>query len=94
MDYLPIFADLKQRPVLVVGGGEVAARKIDLLLRAGAQVRIVAQALSPELEQRKQAAEVSWLAQAFLPEQLDDVFTISLNAPLFSPRLSTVRRLW
>jgi uroporphyrin-III C-methyltransferase/precorrin-2 dehydrogenase/sirohydrochlorin ferrochelatase len=90
VDYLPIFADLKQRPVLVVGGGEVAARKIDLLLRAGAQVRIVAQALSPELEQRKQAAEVSWLAQAFLPEQLDDVFLViaatddaALNAEVF-----------
>ncbi len=90
MDYLPIFADLKQRPVLVVGGGEVAARKIDLLLRAGAQVRIVAQALSPELEQRRQAAEVSWSAQAFLPEQLDDVFLViaatddaALNAEVF-----------
>lgn len=90
MDYLPIFADLKQRPVLVVGGGEIAARKIDLLLRAGAQVRIVAQALSSELEQRRQAAEVSWLAQAFLPEQLDDVFLViaatddaALNAEVF-----------
>ncbi|MCX2942231.1 siroheme synthase CysG, partial [Rahnella perminowiae] len=90
MDYLPIFADLKQRPVLVVGGGEVAARKIDLLLRAGAQVRIVAQALSPELEQRRQAAEISWSAQAFLPEQLDDVFLViaatddaALNAEVF-----------
>ncbi|MFO6300287.1 siroheme synthase CysG [Rahnella selenatireducens] len=91
MDYLPIFADLKQRPVLVVGGGEVAARKIDLLLRAGAQVRIVAQALSPELEQREHANEVSWLAQAFLPEQLDDVFLViaatddaALNAEVFA----------
>ncbi|WP_421595491.1 siroheme synthase CysG [Rahnella sp. PD4] len=91
MDYLPIFADLKQRPVLVVGGGEVAARKIDLLLRAGAQVRIVAQALSPELEQRRQAAEISWSAQAFLPEQLDDVFLViaatddaALNAEVFA----------
>lgn len=90
MDYLPIFADLKQRPVLVVGGGEVAARKIDLLLRAGAQVRIVAQALSSELEQRRQAAEISWSAQAFLPEQLDDVFLViaatddaALNAEVF-----------
>ncbi|MBU9835068.1 uroporphyrinogen-III C-methyltransferase [Rahnella sp. L72c] len=90
MDYLPIFADLKQRPVLVVGGGEVAARKIDLLLRAGAQVRIVAQSLSPELEQRRQAAEISWSAQAFLPEQLDDVFLViaatddaALNAEVF-----------
>ncbi len=36
MEYLPLFAQLKQRPVLVVGGGEVALRKIALLRRAGA----------------------------------------------------------
>ncbi|MBN0588777.1 hypothetical protein JTM33_35060, partial [Pseudomonas aeruginosa] len=28
MDYLPLFAELKQRPVLVIGGGEIAERKI------------------------------------------------------------------
>ncbi len=90
MDYLPLFADLRQRPVLIVGGGEVAARKIDLLLRAGAAVRIVAQSLSPELEQRRQASQVSWLAERFVPQQLDDVFLViaatddaGLNAEVF-----------
>lgn len=74
VDYLPIFADLKQRPVLVVGGGEVAARKVDLLLRAGAEVRIVAQALAAELEHLHQLGRVDWLGQQFMPQQLDDVF--------------------
>ena len=41
MDYLPLFARLDDQPVLVVGGGDVAARKISLLCRAGAAVRIV-----------------------------------------------------
>jgi uroporphyrin-III C-methyltransferase/precorrin-2 dehydrogenase/sirohydrochlorin ferrochelatase len=45
MDYLPIFLDLHGRRCLVVGGGEVAARKTDLLLQAGADVHVV----SPEL---------------------------------------------
>lgn len=91
MDYLPLFADLKQRPVLVVGGGEVAARKIDLLHRAGAQVRVVAQALSSELEQQSQDGRINWLAKVFLPEQLDDVFLVIaatndtvLNATVFT----------
>lgn len=91
MDYLPLFADLKQRPVLVVGGGEVAARKIDLLHRAGAQVRVVAQALSSELEQQYQDGRINWLAKVFLPEQLDDVFLVIaatndtvLNAAVFT----------
>ncbi|PLR40959.1 uroporphyrinogen-III C-methyltransferase [Chimaeribacter californicus] len=90
MDYLPLFADLKQRPVLVVGGGEVASRKIELLLRAGADVRIVAQALHPELQHRYEQQQVTWLAEAFDPAQLDDVFLViaatddnALNAEVF-----------
>ena len=39
MDYLPLFAELKQRPVLVIGGDEIAERKIKFLLRAQAQVQ-------------------------------------------------------
>ncbi len=49
MDYLPLFAELKQRPVLVIGGGEIAERKIKFLLRAQAQVQVVAETLSPAL---------------------------------------------
>ena len=37
MDYLPIFLDVRGQPCLVVGGGPVAARKLALLLRAGAR---------------------------------------------------------
>ena len=49
MNYFPIFADLNHRPVLVVGGGEVATRKINLLLKANADVRVVARKLNKEL---------------------------------------------
>jgi len=42
VDYLPIFLDIRDRPALVVGGGAVAARKADLLLRAGARPMVVA----------------------------------------------------
>lgn len=38
MDYLPIFADLRGRRVLVVGGGDLASSKIRLLRRAAADV--------------------------------------------------------
>lgn len=98
MDYLPIFADLKQRPVLVVGGGEVAARKVDLLERAGAEIRIVAQALSPELEYLHQQGRVHWLGLRFAPQHLDDVFLViaatddsALNAEVY--RIADKRRV-
>ena len=45
MQYLPLFLDLRGRAVLLVGGGAVAGRKLALLLRAGARVRLVAPAI-------------------------------------------------
>lgn len=42
MDYFPLFLNLKQQSCLVVGAGEIAARKIDLLSRAGASITVVA----------------------------------------------------
>jgi uroporphyrin-III C-methyltransferase/precorrin-2 dehydrogenase/sirohydrochlorin ferrochelatase len=46
MDYLPLFLDLAHKNCLVAGAGEVAQRKIHLLLRAGARVTVVAPAIS------------------------------------------------
>ncbi|MGM3223783.1 siroheme synthase CysG [Dickeya zeae] len=90
MNYLPIFADLRQRPVLVVGGGEVATRKIDLLQRAGADVRVVARSLCEPLQALHQAGQLAWVAQDFSPALLDNVFLVIaatddgvLNATVF-----------
>lgn len=76
MNYLPLFADVKQRVVLVVGGGEVATRKIELLLRAGADVHVVAKSLAEPLLAKQNAGQLHWLAQEFSPEQVDKVFLV------------------
>ena len=73
MDYFPIFLRLAGEPVLVVGGGEVAARKVDLLLRASAQVRVVAPELVPGLAERAAAGDIVHLTAEFRPEHLDGV---------------------
>ena len=44
MKYFPFFMELSKQPVLLVGGGEVAERKLDLLLKANAKLTII----SPE----------------------------------------------
>ncbi|MEP4484851.1 MAG: siroheme synthase CysG [Halioglobus sp.] len=50
MEYFPISMRLTHEPVLLVGGGTVGTRKARLLLRAGANITVVAPAISPELE--------------------------------------------
>ena len=73
MDYFPIFIRLAAQPVLVVGGGEVAARKVDLLLSAGAKVTVVAPELIAELAAKAAAGALTHIAAEFAPDQLDAV---------------------
>lgn len=49
MKYYPIFLDLKDKHVSVIGGGDVALRKVHDLIEAGAFVTVVSPALHPEL---------------------------------------------
>lgn len=70
MDYLPIFCRLDNKPVLLVGGGEVAARKARLLLDAGARLTVVSPALDPELAELAANGSIEWLAGEFAPAQL------------------------
>lgn len=67
MDYFPIFVALRDRRVLVVGGGESAARKVRLLRKAGAQIVLVAPMLTAELAELAQAAAIKWFARKFVP---------------------------
>jgi len=46
----PIFVDLRDVPVVVVGAGEVAERKVSALLEVGARVTVIAPDVSPAIE--------------------------------------------
>ena len=72
MDYLPIFMNLRGQRCLVVGGGAVAARKASLLLKAGAQVRVVAPRLTAVIQALESAiTEVELIRVPFNPRHLD-----------------------
>ncbi|MFK7958481.1 MAG: siroheme synthase CysG [Lysobacterales bacterium] len=76
MDYLPIFADLKDRPCLVVGGGEIAARKVRMLGRAANQISVVAPQINGELRQEVADGAVSWIDEAFSADHLDGIVLV------------------
>jgi uroporphyrin-III C-methyltransferase/precorrin-2 dehydrogenase/sirohydrochlorin ferrochelatase len=76
MSLYPIFADLTDRHVLVVGGGTVAARKVERLLLAGARVRVGAPELGFELAQRYARDEIGFLEARFDPAWLDGIVLV------------------
>src|SRR6185436_13448312 len=62
----PVFLKLAGLPVVVVGGGAVAAQKLDGLLAAGARVTVIAPAARDEVRRR-----VTVIERAFRPSDLD-----------------------
>ena len=73
MHYLPIFLRIQDRPVLVVGGGQVAVRKVTMLLRADAHVRLVAKSVDPALTGLLEGAEHTITTRSFEERDLDGV---------------------
>ncbi|MEA3174754.1 MAG: uroporphyrin-III C-methyltransferase / precorrin-2 dehydrogenase / sirohydrochlorin ferrochelatase [Gammaproteobacteria bacterium] len=73
MDYFPVFFDLKAQKVLIVGGGEVALRKVTLLERTGADMRLVAPEVRPELMARAATGKLKLAMREFVPDDLQGV---------------------
>ncbi len=49
--YFPLFINLKEKEILVFGGGTIATRRVKALLPCGAVIRVVAPEISEELKQ-------------------------------------------
>ncbi|NRA82447.1 MAG: siroheme synthase [Gammaproteobacteria bacterium] len=58
MQYFPIFVDGQKLDVLVVGGGDVATRKVELMLKTPAKVTVVAPSLSKTITELKQQQKI------------------------------------
>ncbi len=71
MRYYPVFLDIAGRPAVVIGGGEVALRKVEGLLDAGAQVTVVSPALHPGLKALVAAGRARHIAREYRPGDLD-----------------------
>lgn len=71
MDALPIFLKLRNTPALVVGGGSVAERKIDLLIRAGAKVTVVAPEIGSKVKALLDQQKLDWIEDRFEPAHLN-----------------------
>jgi len=65
MNYLPIFIDIKQKSCLVVGGGDIAYRKISLLLKAHAQVVCIGKSVCKNVQALANEGKITLIEKAF-----------------------------
>jgi len=76
MPYYPIFLDLNNQNVLVVGGGEVAERKIKHLLTYGCTIYISSPHLTPHLQQLVTTKKMHHIPYESLDTYMDDTFMV------------------
>ncbi|MGC1523833.1 MAG: siroheme synthase CysG [Steroidobacteraceae bacterium] len=81
MNYFPVFFDLDGQKVLVVGGGEVALRKVSMLERTGASIDVVAPQIVRELMERAAAGTLTVRVREFAPEDLDGARLVIVATP-------------
>jgi siroheme synthase-like protein len=71
MALYPIFVELKERPVIVIGGGHVGAEKVRGLLAAEAAITVVSPELIDELREHADAGRIKHIARAYAEPDLD-----------------------
>lgn len=98
-DIYPTALRLLGRPVLVVGGGPVAARRAKGLLDAGAVVTVVAPDASPALQDMADAGLLTWAARPYEPRDVDGVWFVqtATGDPAVDAQVSAdaeAQRIW
>jgi precorrin-2 dehydrogenase / sirohydrochlorin ferrochelatase len=68
--------NLSKRRVLVIGGGQVALRKVLGLLDADASLHLISPKITKELEELSQAGKLDWSQRNYRPGDLDGVFLV------------------
>ena len=65
MKYYPVFLDIREKKCVIIGGGEVAARKAERLLDCGAKVFVISPKVSPALAVLKEKKIISHIASQY-----------------------------
>ena len=76
MQYYPIFLDIKGRNCLVVGGGDVGTRKVDMLLKCGASVTVVSTDTTETLQHLSKGQRITLIIRGYTSSDLDGRFLV------------------
>jgi len=76
MKYYPVNLDMTNKRCVVVGGGDIAERKVERLLECGAQVTVVSKSLTPVLKARKKTGQMDHIDRDYEDQTLDGAFMV------------------
>ena len=76
MNFLPVFYNISGKACLVVGGGAIAARKAELLLRAGGRVSVVATEIGDPVREMASGQMLEFEQREFIESDLTDVVCV------------------
>jgi uroporphyrin-III C-methyltransferase/precorrin-2 dehydrogenase/sirohydrochlorin ferrochelatase len=96
MDYFPLFIDLKNKDCLVVGAGEVASRKIELLAKANASITVIAPVISPSIQDlAEQNNQITLVYKEFSSDDINQQRLIisATNQPLVNKQVAEAANL-
>ena len=73
MKYFPVFLDATKLSTMVIGGGEVATRKIELLLKSTTNITIMSESVCASIERLINLHNLTWLKQNYQAGHLADI---------------------
>ena len=76
MGFLPLFLDIQNQLCMVVGGGNIALRKVNQLLSANAQVTVVARKLCDALRQKQSDGQITYIESEYRELYLEGVVLV------------------
>ena len=74
--YFPVYLDLRDRKVVVVGGDGNGVKKVKGLLPTGARITVIAERLEPSLQVLAARCEISHLARGYRDGDLEGAFLV------------------
>ena len=74
--YFPLFVDISDKKIVVVGAGKIAARRVKTLVDFGASIVVVAPQIFPELEQLEQEHKITIIRREYQREDSYDAWMV------------------
>ena len=81
--YFPIFIDISDKKVVVVGGGNIATRRVKILLQFTKLIMVVAPVITQELSDLAGEGKITWLCGEYRLELIEkaDIVIAATNRP-------------